>query len=112
MSTLIISRNLYYLATHRRFLPWLLALILLLSASYIYLLHNAVYNLQARQEALEQAASLETDIAVLETRSMTLLSSINLDLAQTLGMAELKAEPIFARRNTAIQVSLATLNEI
>jgi len=89
-----------------------LALILLLAASYIYLLHDSVYNLQARQDALEQAASLETDIAVLETQSMTLLSGINLDLAHNLGMAELKVEPTFARRNTAVQVSLATFNEI
>ncbi|MDO8183410.1 MAG: hypothetical protein Q7T49_00270 [bacterium] len=112
MRTLIIGKNLYYLATNRRFLPWLLVFILILAASYIYLLHNAVYNLQVRQEALETVATLETDIAVLETRSITLLNTINLELAQSLGFTELKTEPTFARRNTAIQLSLAKFNEI
>lgn len=98
--------QLFYLLTDRRFLAFYLAMILTLAGLYIYLLHNSVFNLQARELALEETVRLETDIAVLETRSMALVNNINLDLAYNLGFAELATEPLFARRESSELVSL------
>lgn len=108
MRSFIIIQQLYFKLSDRRLLPWLLVLLLLLAGAYIYLLHNSVYNLQAREQALEQMVELETKIAVLESSSMAMLSEINLDLAVTLGFAPLPQEPLFAERSEAVSLSLLT----
>lgn len=106
-SFITISQFLYFKATDRRLLPYLLALVLLLSAGYIYLVHNSLYNLKARELAVEKSVELETEIAVLETRSISLLSEINLDLAAASGFVELNEEPLFAAQSESVRLSLA-----
>lgn len=108
MRSFIIIQQFYFKLSDRRLLPWLLVLLLLLAGAYIYLLHNSVYNLQAREQALEQMVELETEIAVLESTSMAMLSEINLDLALTLGFAEVLQEPLFAERSEAVSLTLLT----
>lgn len=106
-SFITFSQFLYFRATDRRLLPCLLALVLLLSAGYIYLVHNSIYNLKAREVAIEKSVELETEIAVLETRSISLLSEINLELAAASGFVELKQEPLFAVKSESVRLSLA-----
>ena len=106
-SFIILSQFLYFKATDRRFLPCLLALVLLLAAGYIYLVHNSIYNLKARELAVESSVEMETQIAVLETRTISLLSEINLDLAAASGFVELTEEPLFAQKSESVRLTLA-----
>lgn len=110
--TLNIFQETFFFLTDRRRLAFYFFLVLVLMAGYVYLLHTSVLFLHDREVALEQANDLETAIAILETESLAIKETINLDLAKAEGFSELATEPIFAHQNETVRLTLAVDNEI
>jgi hypothetical protein len=108
---LTIPNTFFWLTDRRRLIP-LVALVLVLMASYVYLFQTSVLYLKERETALENINIFETDIAILETELLARRDQIDLALALNLGFVELTAEPIFARRNAATRLSLLVGDEI
>ena len=89
----------------------LLGLIAVLLGAYVYLVNNSVFNIVARETALEKASNYATELAVLESRYIELSGNITLSLAYTLGFADASAESVFVREGETARFSLAD-NEI
>lgn len=79
----------------------LVAGMVMLAASYVALVNNSVFNIVAREDALEEMTNLETDLAVLETRYIELSNQINLNLAYERGFVDASKQAVFVRASEA-----------
>ena len=79
----------------------LIAGLIMLAAGYVALVNNSVFNIVAREEALEEITNLETNLAILETRYIELSNHINLPLAYERGFIDASKQAVFVRVSEA-----------
>ena len=80
-----------------RRLAWCVAF---LFVAYIYLVNSVVFNLVARQKALNELATRQTAVISLETHYLSLAASITLDLAHQLSFNDAEGNTVFIKSVT------------
>lgn len=87
--------------------------VILLLASYLYLVNKSVYNIVERKQAEESINSLNTEVAMLETEYMTLTTTkINLDYAHSLGYKDVPNNLSYIARSVKPSAISMRNNEI
>lgn len=82
-----------------------------LLGAYVYLVNSSVFNIVAREEAMERGSVYATELSVLESRYIELSGNITLPLAYTLGFSDASNKSAFVRESESARFSLAA-NEI
>lgn len=92
---------------------WSLAVLaIVLSFFYVYLVNNSVFNIAARKNNEEKIASLEAQVATLESSYMAESGQINLQMAGALGFVDSSKETNYAVLNHSAVSQLSLSNEI